>query len=332
MGFHNLLCGKLLGDGRLSNSNDSTPRFYFKHSTNDTGYILEQFAVFLRYLDFESTCPRFISYVDSRTKKTYEAFECVSLQAKQLKDIYNGWYDENGIKRVYRDYVLTNLNEQALAIWYQDDGSLDDATPRIRFSVESFKDTKGDIEFLKDILEKKFYIKSFIDSQKRINITGRHNVELFLSYVTPIISKAMQRKTLINHYQLLQERTRDLFKKKSILGQQFTQRTYKVPKEIKNKLLEGNLTRDKLNDYLTVELTKELVLCFNNAHRKERIKEKITKLDTEGAELVDYQPNISEFNYESLDILAKWTGIDRSEYFRIILGDIHHIPELSYFT
>ena len=71
------------------------------------------------------------------------------------------WYSDDGVKQIPFDIKLTPLS---LAIWFCDDGNNNFKKHRIRFSTDAF--TYTEIEFLSNLLESTFSIKSYISNEK----------------------------------------------------------------------------------------------------------------------------------------------------------------------
>ena len=112
-----------------------------------------------------------------------------------LKELYSLWYLD-GKKRVPLKWVKDYLKTDGLALWYQDDGCLKNGSDRIILSVDAFQEEE--VSFLqKEVLGRKFKIKSTIDSQGRIDISSRKEVRKFQSLVERYIHPSMERKSMV---------------------------------------------------------------------------------------------------------------------------------------
>jgi hypothetical protein len=309
--FFAILCGKLLGDGSLSRKKHA--RLQFRHSKNDYGYTVDQLKLFSQYLDFGPNDPLKYRYNDKRTQKTYTTFICQSVTDPTLTETMRLWYPSNRQKVIPKEFVKEYFNEESLAIWYQDDGCLKSES-RIILSCECF--SNGEINFLRKLIYEKFLIQSSIDSQRRIDICNRKDVELFLNYVTPYLSDCMQRKSLRNYHNMLTIKNQELIPtSESILSKRTT---IYLPVYIKTKIQEHKSPSQKINS--CIHMQKEMNNIEDLIYRRKRIIES-KKESLKNSDRVPYTIYLSKMNYQGLKILKQWTGIEVSEYIFIFLKD-----------
>ncbi|CCQ96434.1 hypothetical protein CULT_410052 [[Clostridium] ultunense Esp] len=202
--FYSLLCGKLLGDGYLLSRKNA--RLQFRHTTKDRQYVLDQLERLKKHISFGPNNPAEYRYTDSRTGKTYTTLICQSKMDPRLTQLKELWYPR-GQKIVPFQFVQDHLDPLALSIWYQDDGNLKNER-RLILSTESFSEEEN--LFLIRLLKERFLIEASVDTQRRIDISGRKDVELFLLYVSPFLSVGMNRKSLNPFYEKLRAETESL--------------------------------------------------------------------------------------------------------------------------
>ncbi|MFT9487247.1 MAG: hypothetical protein ACH0QD_07740 [Tepidibacillus sp.] len=308
--FFSYICGKLLGDGTLSIKKNA--RLQFRHTIKDKEYAIDQLKLFSQFLSFGSSNPYEYSYIDNRTSKKYTTIICQSHTDSRLTKLRNLWYNDKGTKIIPKAFVKEYLNESALSIWYQDDGSLKNSG-RLILSTESFKD--NEIDFLRRVLLEKFKIESNMDSQRRIDISSRIDVELFLIYVEPYLSNVMKRKFLQNQFQIIDLEIKK-FLEEGRSNQLLKRTTIYVPREIKHRFQKYQSPSEMINTLLKIE--EELKRVHDSSFRKSRILAIKTNAIFE-LERVPYTIYLTEFNHKGLKLLKKLTGIELSDYITLFL-------------
>lgn len=312
-GFYAILCGKLLGDGYLNKKKHA--RFQFRHCQSDYGYVLEQLKLFSNYLKFGPNNPLKYCYRDMRTQRTYTTYICQSITNPTLTEVMRIWYPSNTHKVIPKDFLREYFNEETLAIWYQDDGSLK-SKRRIILSTECFTD--DEINFLRKLIYDKYLIESSIDSQRRIDISNRRNVELFLICVSPFLSNSMRRKSLTDYYTELSLINMQLCNLTTDNKGSSKRTTIYLPPHIKSKLQETNSPSEVINS--SIHVHKELNSIEGLLFRQKRII-KCKEESIKNKDRVPYTIYLDDLNYKGLKLLKNWTGIEISEYILMFLKE-----------
>jgi hypothetical protein len=334
--LHSILCGKLLGDATLSIETNTRARLKIKQKMADSTYIFEILGELMDYpvlIPFGPNNPyALFPKKDPRTNKVYPAFEGVSLSSDFLTGLYHIWYPQGNIKIVPREYVHQYLDARALAILYQDDGCLVNHS-RINIATDSFP--LEDIEFIFTLLYERFHIKAHIDKDKRIDISSKRYVEIFLSHIQPYLSDSMDRKLPKEYYKKLRAEVSLLLMEKYSEEKEYIRRRYLISPNTYNRI--KGIGSAKLNSALTRLLMKELMKVHNTKHRVVRILETIEQGEEPQVEIRasaedrrEIKVDISDFVDRGLDILRSWTGITRNEYVDLLLRG--EIPEVDMFS
>lgn len=196
--MHDLLCGKLLGDGCLTKEQNRKPRFQFTHCARDQGwsnYCYEQLHEFLPL-----ATPKYRKLIDTRIKAGYtESYIVQSRTASDISNLYEVWYP-SGKKELPFTYIEENFTVRSLAWWYQDDGhlKLEGNIPRkIILSTDNF--TKSENLFLQQFLKQKYGFKFSLDGQNRLLLYDQFQIFYFLYIVDPYLHESMSRKKRHDH-------------------------------------------------------------------------------------------------------------------------------------
>ncbi|QHJ69584.1 endonuclease [Planococcus halotolerans] len=196
--MHDLICGKLLGDGCLTKEQNRKPRFQFTHCIKDKGwsnYCYEQLGESLPL-----TPPKYRKLIDSRMKLGYtESFIVQSRTSIDISFLYEVWYP-SGKKELPLSYIGDNFTDRSLAWWYQDDGhlKLDGDIPRkIILSTDSF--SKEENLFLQHFLQEKYGFRFSLDGQNRLLLYDQFQIYHFLYLVEPYLHDSMNRKKRPTH-------------------------------------------------------------------------------------------------------------------------------------
>lgn len=185
-----LLIGCLLGDANLQTENDRTWRARFIHKAIHEPYIRHKYDILSSYCNTE---PKYSSYLDDRTQKTYSRYQFNTLTSSDFRFLAGMFYiQENGlwVKRVPKN-IKKFLTPRALAYWYMDDGALKwkGHSNAVRLCTDSF--SYSDVCLLKSVLEENFNLKCSIqkkDGMSRISILEESYLELrtlILPYLLP---------------------------------------------------------------------------------------------------------------------------------------------------
>lgn len=193
--MHDLICGKLLGDGCLTKQEGRKPRFQFSHTIKDKEWAVHCYEELCSFLPLSP--PKYRKIVDKRMKDGFtECYMVQSRTSEELCRLYKLWYP-NFIKKLPIPYIEEHFNENSLAWWYQDDGHYkqENGIPRkIILSTDSFSSSEN--QFLVGFLKKKYGLLFLIDAQNRLLLYDQFQIIYFLKIVEPYIHRAMARKML----------------------------------------------------------------------------------------------------------------------------------------
>lgn len=194
-GFHNYICGKLLGDGCITKQEGRKPRFQFMHRTEDVGWTEHCYDQLKDFIPLSP--PTYRKVIDARIKKGYsESYIVQSRTDEVITNLYEQWYP-SGKKVLPFDFIEKYLNEQALAWWYQDDGHLkivNGTVSKIILSTDSFSNKENNR--LIQLISDKFNLSFVMDGQNRILIYDQFQIIYFLHLVSPWLDESMNRKAL----------------------------------------------------------------------------------------------------------------------------------------
>lgn len=197
--LHDLICGKLLGDGCLTKEKNRKPRFQFTHCAKDEGwshYCYEQLNEALPL-----AAPNYRKLFDVRMSLGYtESFVVQSRTSDLVSLLYETWYPV-GKKELPYKYIEENFTDRSLAWWYQDDGhlKLDGNIPRkIILSTDSF--SKEENLFLQQFLQKMYGFQFSVDGQNRLLLYDQFQIYYFLQIVELYLHESMNRKKRPENY------------------------------------------------------------------------------------------------------------------------------------
>lgn len=191
--MHDMLCGKLLGDGCLTKQVNRKPRFQFTHSKKDLGWSNHCFEELSPFLPLNS--PKYRKIMDLRMTFGYtESYIVQSRTSAEFCRLYELWYP-SGKKELPFAYIERYFSDRTLSWWYQDDGHLksQNGIPRkIILSTDSFSLLEN--QFLIDFLNRKFGLHFSLDAQNRLLLYDQYQIIYFLKLVDPYIHQSMNRK------------------------------------------------------------------------------------------------------------------------------------------
>ncbi|AQQ54151.1 hypothetical protein [Planococcus lenghuensis] len=191
--MHDLLCGKLLGDGCLTKQLGRKPRFQFTHCKQDKGWSEHCYESLSSFLPLNP--PKYRKLIDSRTTAGYtESYIVQSRTSEEFCRLYEIWYPLSQ-KTLPIPYIQKHFTDRSLAWWYQDDGHLKQqrGIPRkIILSTDSF--SKKENLFLIDFLKKKYGLAFSLDNQNRLLLYDQFQIIYFLKLVDPYLHESMSRK------------------------------------------------------------------------------------------------------------------------------------------
>lgn len=192
-----ILKGTLLGDAWIQKFKDRPNSFCLSFSQQNKSFaIWKADLIGLPYYIHERN--RF----DKRTNKYYYCCQIIIKASKDIKqELYNLFYTPT--KKVTLD-ILNSLNNQAIAIWYLDDGNMyyNGNNCHIKLAVNGFSFEERDV-ILKWFNNK--YSLNFKHNQKAIRLTSKEDCIKFMNIVEEYIPDCMKYKKLsesINNYKI----------------------------------------------------------------------------------------------------------------------------------
>lgn len=191
--MHDLICGKLLGDGCLTKQETRKPRFQFTHRKSDKGWSEHCYEQLSNFIPLNP--PKYRKIADTRIASGFtESYIVQSRTSDEISRLYDIWYPQ-GRKILPFSYIEEHFNEKSFAWWYQDDGHLTQQNgipKKIILSTDSFSVVEN--HFLIDFLQKKYHLNFSIDAQNRILLYDQFQILYFLKIVSPHIHASMNRK------------------------------------------------------------------------------------------------------------------------------------------
>lgn len=187
-----LLIGSLLGDGSFCYSSKKT-----KHCYLSIAHCMRQ----KEYLEFKKSIldnyglgtPLLIStYIDNRFKNP-KYTEC--REKSKLHPIFTNirlkYYDQNGFKRVFKEFV-DSIDSLGLAIWYMDDGSVTNNSCILSTCSFSLDEQR----ILSEILLNKFNLHFTIGRNSNSMYLLAEDFPKFVKLIKPYVIPSMQYKLI----------------------------------------------------------------------------------------------------------------------------------------
>jgi len=221
----NLIIGSTLGDASITKSRNKqqTACIRFTHSVLQKAYCWHKASI-LKDISNHMPCDK--TYFLKNHNKLYTSTRYSSKYLNELYSYYELFYD-NGVKRI-SDSIKDYINEESLAIWYMDDGSIETfmdkggrrKTPyignKITFHTNGF-DIKS-CEILRDCLNNKFGFNFRIrlvgkKKQPILQTKSRQSIEKFISLITPHVIKEMNYKIQTSY---VNKRIKKIYSKEEI--------------------------------------------------------------------------------------------------------------------
>jgi hypothetical protein len=191
--MHDLLCGKLLGDGCLSKQQGRKPRLQFIHCKKDMGWSAHCYEQLSPFLPLNP--PSYRKTIDSRITIGYtESYMVQSRTSEVLCKLHKIWYPHSK-KELPIAYIQEHFTDKSLAWWFQDDGHLkqQNGVPRkVILSTDNFSLMEN--QFLIDFLQKKYSLSFSLDGQNRILLYDQFQIIYFLKLVETYIHESMNEK------------------------------------------------------------------------------------------------------------------------------------------
>lgn len=201
-----LLIGSLLGDANLQTENNRTWRARFIHKAIHEPYIRHKYELLSTFCNTE---PKYSSYFDNRTQKTYSRYQFNTLTSSHFRFLAGMFYiQENGVwVKIVPKNIKKFLTPRALAYWYMDDGALKwkGHSNAVRLCTDSF--SSSEVYILKSALEENFKLKCSIqkkDGKNRISILEESYLEL-KSLIFPYLLPCMYYKFPDGNFGVLED-------------------------------------------------------------------------------------------------------------------------------
>lgn len=280
--FHSLMCGKLLGRGQIfyQNKSDLCFKYYFRSA--DSLWAAHCYQELRSYIPSLSYSKR----KDPLNKAGIsECFEVVGHTNNHLEAILQQWFIGNK-KTLPLAYLIENLDDLALAWWYQDSGHLkkkaNGTLEKIIISTEQWTDEE--LEILKYVLTLKYSLLFSVDGQRRLILYDQFQINYFLQMIQPYMHSSQVHKM----------------------------KTVSVLKPIAKR------TTVRLNNSVpisspTYEINDKLALYARSFHLNDESFKRINFQRRERNEKSFYQIQLSEENRRLLGAIQAKTGVTISE-------------------
>lgn len=185
-----IIFGSLLGDGSIEKHNNNGV-FRIERSIKDIDYLLWEYERLKNVCRKEPT-----KRVRMRWGKPLESIRFHTRSLPYFGHLRNVFY-KNG-RRILNQRILSDLDEQALAIWFMDDGCTNivkvngSYARRVYLCLQRYTDKERDIVI--DYFKRKWKITGWRKEKSGNIIIGSQNGEKFLQLVKPYILTCMKRK------------------------------------------------------------------------------------------------------------------------------------------
>lgn len=185
------LVGCMLGDGCLFKAKKSrNPYLAVGRCLRDKEYALWQADILQPFICRQADGETF----DDRTNKTYFWTKFTTHCSRVFSGCYESWYG-TGYKKVPKNIQLTPL---AMAVWFCDDGYVCHANKkcspsRFRLGLATNGFDLEDVEFLRDILQKRYGERFSISKENKL-YTSTSGARAFLKEIDDVFPECMLRK------------------------------------------------------------------------------------------------------------------------------------------
>ncbi len=158
---HDILIGSLLGDGNLQPLDSGRARLRWDHSVKQAEYLRWKYSEFANFIHLP---PAPLNRFNPIFRNTYQYMRCQSLATDVFGDYYRLFY-QNKVK-IVPDVIAEWLTSPlSLAVWYMDDGSLDDwGSAEIYLSF-----TVAEAELLLHTLQRNFGLRGSVHDHKCVH-------------------------------------------------------------------------------------------------------------------------------------------------------------------
>jgi hypothetical protein len=162
----NLIVGLLLGDGhlRLRDGSQTYPSLIIEQSAKHREYLFWLFEALKDWLPDPNKYPRQAQHRNG--DKVYHSYTFSTVSHPAFFQLYHAFY-KNGKKSLDMNFINEHFNIISLAVWLQDDGSLTGTCKRNILYTNSF--TKDEVNALRDMLNRKFGLKTWISKRTTAN-------------------------------------------------------------------------------------------------------------------------------------------------------------------
>lgn len=201
-----LLVGLMLGDGHLRkrSGKKTYPQLMIEQSVKHKDYVYWLKDKLINWI-YDKNKPISTNRKKHKNGKFYHSLSFQTICHPAFYEIYEDFY-KSGKKQLGRSILEKYFTLLTLAIWIMDDGFLSGNCKRIGIATNNFR--FEDVKFLKDFLEERFELKSWICKR---TTTKEITWELHFDKKSSVNISNMIRDLVIDSmkYKLLSETTKD---------------------------------------------------------------------------------------------------------------------------
>jgi len=231
-----IVLGSFLGDGNIDILKSNRYRLRVNHGEDQKNY-----------------CEWKASMFDSKIRRIEEN----GYSKKPAYGFQTKFFDFNNIfpkkKDVCPQWIIDNINEKGLAIWYMDDGTFFKNGNGIKFFTNSFTE-ESVYRLIKRLKDFGIYGNLMKDKNKPIICLNNENTNIFIKLIAPYLHNSMEYKFICDNFlkykEDQQKSTDDIYNKKEYIP--------------KNKLIINNIYKIKITDKITLYKWKNCKKCDTN--------------------------------------------------------------------
>src|ERR1700686_1390993 len=169
---HNTLIGLMLGDGHLTMGDSNiNARLMVGRSIKDENYLRYEMDIFENFLSprYQDKIPGYDTSIDKRTGKAKNECNFSTSAHPSFTPYYLSWYKDIDGKRTKIIPSNLQLNEQIIAQWIADDGSVGYNKLPYRFVVEisTHGFTQDEVNFLSKLLSDRYHEEFLVRPKNR---------------------------------------------------------------------------------------------------------------------------------------------------------------------
>lgn len=176
---NDILIGCVLGDAYI----DKRGKIQVEHSNHQKEYVQWKYDE-LETISYGS--PAYVVRADQRYNRKYSSYRFWTRQ------FFRSWREKfySQRKKVFSEECIHNLSPLSLAVWYMDDGYLDNGR-KIVLSTDNFDEES--IENIRECFNFCFLLGTAVKSNGKM-IFSQHNTRRFVNIVSPFIIPSMKYK------------------------------------------------------------------------------------------------------------------------------------------